>query len=128
MELNSELDRLEAEVNRLMKYDEIQQELERAEKKHPVFPKDMFHQLAIMQEEAGEVTKAVLHYHYEGGTIGDIHDELVQTAAMCMRMLQYLSHCKRVNKVCRYCGSVNVVMFDSDNDLCNCCHRILPGM
>ena len=32
MELNSEFDRLEAEVNRLMKYDEIQQELERAEK------------------------------------------------------------------------------------------------
>ena len=92
MELNSEFDRLEAEVNRLMKYDEIQKELERAEKKHPEFPKDMFQQLAIMQEEAGEVTKAVLHYHYEGGTLEDVCEELVQTAAMCMRMLSALGN------------------------------------
>lgn len=66
MELNSEFDRLEAEVDRLIKYDEIQSELERAEKKHPDFPNDMFRQLAIMQEEAGEVTRAILQYHYEG--------------------------------------------------------------
>jgi len=97
MELNSELDRLKAklerlepEVKRLMKYDEIQSELERAEKKHPSFPKDMFQQLAIMQEEAGEVTKAVLHYHFENGNIYEVREELVQTAAMCMRMLQTL--------------------------------------
>jgi len=92
MELNSEFDRLESEVNRLMKYDEIQQELERAEKNHPNFPKDMFQQLAIMQEEAGEVTKAVLHYHYEGGTLEDVREELVQTAAMCVRMLGALAN------------------------------------
>ena len=91
MELNTELDRLEAEVKRLMKYDEIQQELDRAEKKHPDFPQDMFRQLAIMQEEAGEVTKAVLHYHYENGTLEDVREELVQTAAMCLRMLQNLT-------------------------------------
>ena len=90
MEFNSELDRLEKEVERLLKYDEIQSELERAEKKHPDFPDDMFRQLAIMNEEVGEVTKAVLHYHYEGGTIYDIREELIQTAAMCMRMLKDL--------------------------------------
>jgi NTP pyrophosphatase (non-canonical NTP hydrolase) len=90
MELNSELDRLSAEVERLLKYDEVQQELERAEKKHPNFPVDMFRQLAIMNEEAGEVTKAVLHYHYEGGTLYDIREELIQTAAMCMRMIASL--------------------------------------
>ena len=73
-----------------IKYDEIQKELERAEKKHPEFPKDMFQQLAIMQEEAGEVTKAVLHYHYENGTLEHVREELIQTAAMCMRMLQNL--------------------------------------
>ena len=83
MELNSELDRLE-------KYNIIDAELVRAEKKHPDFPKDIFHQLAIMQEEAGEVTQAVLHYHYEKGTIEHVMEELVQTAAMCMRMLQNL--------------------------------------
>jgi NTP pyrophosphatase (non-canonical NTP hydrolase) len=83
MELNSELERLK-------KYSEIEAELKRAEKKHPDFPKDMFRQLAIVMEEAGEVPKAVLHYHYEGGSLKDIKDELIQTAAMCMRMLKHL--------------------------------------
>ncbi len=83
MELNSELDRLR-------KYSEIDAELNRAKQKHPNWPKGMFQQLAIMQEEAGEVTKAVLHYHYEGGTIEHVKEELVQTAAMCMRMLENL--------------------------------------
>ena len=66
---------------------EIEEEFERAEKKHPNFPEDMFRQLAIMQEEAGEVTKAVLEYFYEGGPLENIREELNQTAAMCMRML-----------------------------------------
>lgn len=83
MELNSELDRLE-------KYNVIDAELKRAEQKHPNFPVDMFQKLAIMQEEAREVTKAVLHYHYENGTIADVKSELIQTAAMCMRMLMTL--------------------------------------
>lgn len=83
MELNSELDRLK-------KYAPIEAELQRAKKKHPDFPTDMFRQLAIMNEEAGEVTKAVLHYHYEGGSKKDIEEELMQTAAMCMRMLEQL--------------------------------------
>lgn len=84
MELNSELDRLQ-------KYTEIDKEYIRAENKHPDFPNDIFIQLAIMQEEAGEVTKAVLHYSYEGGSLQDIKDELIQTAAMCVRMLESLN-------------------------------------
>jgi len=44
-----------------------------------------------MQEEAGEVTKAVLHYAYEKGSIIDVKKELIQTAAMCIRMLNSLS-------------------------------------
>jgi NTP pyrophosphatase (non-canonical NTP hydrolase) len=83
MEINSEIERLQ-------KYLPIDEELKRAEKKHPNFPKDMFQQLAIMQEEAGEVTKAVLQYHFEGGDKEDIKSELIQTAAMCMRMLKAL--------------------------------------
>jgi len=80
MELNSELDRLK-------KYQPIEAEYRKALKKHPNYPDDMFRQVAIMNEEAGEVTKAVLHYHYEGGTIENVKKELIQTAAMCMRML-----------------------------------------
>ena len=84
MELNSELDRLR-------KYSDIESELNKAKKKHPSYPDDMFRQVAIMNEEAGEVTKAVLHYHYEAGSIEDVRKELIQTAAMCIRMLENLT-------------------------------------
>ncbi|GEM_PF-4033695 len=68
----------------------VQIELQRAEEIHPNFPNDMFQQLAIMQEEAGEVTKAVLDYHFGKDTIEHVREELIQTAAMCVRMLQNL--------------------------------------
>lgn len=74
----------------LEKFIPIQKELQRANKLHPNFPKDMFQQLAIMQEEAGEVTKAVLDYHFGKDTIEHVREELIQTAAMCVRMLQNL--------------------------------------
>ena len=84
MELNSEFERLQ-------KWAEIDSELKRAKTKHPDYPTDLFRQLAIMQEESGEVTKAVLHYHYESGSIDDVKKELIQTAAMCMRMLEHIN-------------------------------------
>jgi len=74
----------------MKEFDFISAELIRAKKLYPGFPDDMFRQLAIMQEEAGEVTKAVLDYHYSGGSLNDVRNELVQTAAMCVRMLQNL--------------------------------------
>lgn len=92
MELNSELDRLQ-------KYAEIDSELNRAKKKWPDWPENIFEQLAIMQEEAGEVTMAVLHYVHEGGNIGDVKSELIHTAAMCMRMLENLPDGERVSHV-----------------------------
>ena len=66
-------------------------------KKHPSYPDDMFRQVAIMNEEAGEATKAVLHYHYEDGSLEDVKKELIQTAAMCMRMLNYLGNQEESN-------------------------------
>ena len=83
MEFNSELERLQI-------YNPIDAELKRAESIYPDYPKDMFRQLAIMQEEAGEVTKAVLDYCYANGTLDQVKEELIQTAAMCMRMLKIL--------------------------------------
>lgn len=68
----------------------ITDELERAEALHPDYPNDIYKQLAIITEESGEVAKSVLHYEYEGGSLQDIKDELVQTAAMCIRMLKNL--------------------------------------
>ncbi len=81
---------LNLELGRLSKYMPVEVELNKAIKKHPTYPPDMFQQIAIMMEEAGETVKAVLHYHYENGSILDVKKELIQTAAMCMRMLNYL--------------------------------------
>lgn len=65
-------------------------ELGKAKKKHPNWPHDLLHQIAIVNEESGEATKAVLHYAYENGSEEDIKKELIQTAAMCIRMLSKL--------------------------------------
>jgi hypothetical protein len=65
-------------------------ELEKAEAKHPSWPDDLLHQIAIVNEESGEATRAALHCVYEGGTKDDLQTELIQTAAMCVRMLKNL--------------------------------------
>lgn len=83
MELNSELERLQ-------KYSDIDSELRRAKEKHPNFPTDIFQQLAIMQEEAGEVTKAINDFVLGADTIEHVREEITQTAAMCVRMLENL--------------------------------------
>ena len=69
---------------------DVKTEYFRAKKIHPDYPDDIFEQLAIMQEEAGEVTKAVLDYKYKKDTIEHIKEELTQTAAMCIRMINNL--------------------------------------
>ena len=79
MELNHELERLQ-------KYKPIEAEL-----KHPNYPVDEFRQVAIINKEAGEITKAVLHYYYENGSLENIKKKLIQTAAMCMRMLENMN-------------------------------------
>ena len=70
-------------------YELIKEELSRAKKIHPNYPVDRFIQFTIMQEEAGEVAKAVYDYYHENkGSLEDIKTELIQTAAMCVRMLE----------------------------------------
>lgn len=69
---------------------EIAAELAAAEAKHPVWPASMFHKLSIMQEEAGEVAKAMNDYCTGKATMRDIRMEVIQTAAMCIRMLKNL--------------------------------------
>ena len=71
-------------------YKSIKAELSRAEELHPDYPTNIFMQLAIMQEEAGEVAKAVLDYMEGKHGIQELKDELIQTAAMCVRMLNNL--------------------------------------
>lgn len=68
-------------------FNSIDEELTKAISKHPNFPKNIFEQIAIMQEESGEAVRACLHYKHEDGNVQDIAEELIQTAAMCVRML-----------------------------------------
>jgi NTP pyrophosphatase (non-canonical NTP hydrolase) len=45
---------------------------------------------SIINEEKGEVSRAINQYDMEGGSKQAIKDELIQTAAMCIRMLKML--------------------------------------
>ncbi len=71
-------------------YNDIAQELTFAKQQHPNYPTDIFRQLAIMQEEAGEVTMAVNDLESGKSTIVHVRKELIQTAAMCVRMIENL--------------------------------------
>ena len=69
---------------------DILQEVERAEGKHPQWPDDIIHAVAIVAEESGEAVRAALNHVYHGGAIDDVRTELVQTAATCIRALDNL--------------------------------------
>ena len=68
--------------------EEIKEELKRAKELYPDFPKDIIHQVSIMNEEAGESIRAALNYYYHGDKISKVWEEVVQTAAMCLRVLE----------------------------------------
>ena len=73
---------------------DVRQELARATCKFPLWPTDPLHALAILGEEFGELTKAMLQYTYEtnkGVTRADIREEAIQTAAMALRLAMSLS-------------------------------------
>ena len=81
-----------------MKFEEIVKriELELASAKtiHPFFPKDLIHAVSIMNEEAGESIQAALNVVYENGSINNVVNELIQTAAMCFRCLENMENLK----------------------------------
>ena len=68
-------------------------ELSKALAKFPTWPTDPLHALAVLGEEFGELTKAMLQHTYEphkGVTQQDIRDEAIQTAAMALRLAMSL--------------------------------------
>ena len=67
--------------------DAMLQELERARVKHPQWPTDIVHQVAIMVEEAGESLRAALNHAYEGGSFEEVRREVIQSGAMAIRVL-----------------------------------------
>jgi hypothetical protein len=69
-------------------------ELEKAERKHPLFPTDPIHAVAIMEEESGETMRAALRVVYENGDIDELKKELIQAGAMAVRCLINLHNFK----------------------------------
>ncbi len=67
-------------------------ELARAEYIHPDWPNDLIHQVSIMSEEAGEAVREAnrLVIDHETDSLDDLKAELIQTAAMCLRIIKNL--------------------------------------
>lgn len=66
---------------------EVITELQRAEAKHPFWPKDHIHAAAIITEELGELTQACLQAKYENGDPINIKIEAIQVGAMAIRFI-----------------------------------------
>jgi hypothetical protein len=67
-------------------------ELEKAMEKHPLWPDDPLHALAVLGEEYGELTKEMLQLTYEPHKTSPerVRKEAEQTAAMAIRLLMSL--------------------------------------
>lgn len=67
----------------------VMDEIERATRKFPTWPTDPLHAVAVLGEEFGELTKAVLQTIYEPHKVqeGELRTEAIQTAAMSLRFL-----------------------------------------
>lgn len=71
---------------------DVLDELTRATEKFPTWPTDPLHAVAVIGEELGELTKAVLELTYEPHktTPEDVRKEAIQTAAMALRFVMSL--------------------------------------
>lgn len=68
----------------------IFEELRSAEAKHPSWPDDKIHAVAILVEEAGEAMKEAIDCTYGKGDVEHLKLELAQTGAMAIRALLHL--------------------------------------
>ncbi len=68
---------------------EVLAELIRATDKFPTWPTDPLHAVAVLGEESGELTRAVMQAVYEPhkGGPSEVREEAIQTAAMAIRFL-----------------------------------------
>lgn len=68
----------------------ILSEYDKAVQKHPFWPDDVIHAVAIMIGEAGEAMQAAINYRTCEGGMEDLILEIAQTGAMCVRLLENL--------------------------------------
>jgi len=68
---------------------EVVTELEKSFEKWP-FRENIFKQLAVLTEEAGELSQAILQYQDEGLAPEHARFEAIQTAAMALKMIMYI--------------------------------------
>ena len=80
---------------RLEIFNTILGEYQKAVAKHPNWPTDIIHASAIVSEEAGELTRASLHFTYEDGKLEDAEKEAIQTAVTAIRFLEGLEQYKK---------------------------------
>ena len=67
--------------------------------KHPKFANNGLEMCAILTEETGEVSKAVMEYLHGDGSINDIDQELYDTAAVCIRGLLLGKESEIINRI-----------------------------
>ena len=72
--------------------EEVAAELQRATSKFPTWPTDPLHALAVLGEEFGELTKAMLQLTYEPHktSADEVRSEAIQVAAMALRLVHSL--------------------------------------
>ena len=88
VDLTDDLRRLMADADAMLPpwLRQVQAELLRARAKFPTAE----HRTLALMEEAGEVVKAALDLHNRkpGATLAAVHAEIIQTMAMCVRLLE----------------------------------------
>lgn len=79
----SELDRIQQIQS------EVNEELARARRLYPTWPADIIHAVSLMTEESGEAQQSAngAFWGHKGATLGDVRKEVIETMAMCWRIL-----------------------------------------
>ena len=80
----------------------VKAEVERAQKLHPAWPSDPLHALAILGEEFGELTRAMVQLTYEREKVSSpagVAEEALQTAAMALRLLLHLNDYRYIQQL-----------------------------
>lgn len=72
--------------------EEVQAEMQRAVAKFPTWPTDPLHAVGVLNEEVGELNRAVLQavYEPEPDSLRAVREEAIQSAAMALRFLESL--------------------------------------